>query len=164
MFQLIKDQDKLHDMINPRPTSWENVYGTNCYAYALGLDIPEKEIAKDAYSYIGTMGFCHNKDDLHKTNIITRLEFDLDFLGLKFEESSPFALTREDEWLIALFSSKFNENDFHFARKDVNTFWMHKPGWMKVPINTDDNEKIIENIDKATFDKYDFEKCLKLRK
>ena len=36
--------EQLNEHINVKKSIWFSKYSTNCYAYALGLDIPEKNI------------------------------------------------------------------------------------------------------------------------
>lgn len=47
--------DDLVDYISLTYDYWENAMDTNCYAFALGLDIPEDEIVKNAYQ-LGVIG------------------------------------------------------------------------------------------------------------
>lgn len=163
------DGPSLHDRIDINKRNWLNNATTNCYAYALGLDIPEEEIIKGAYSTLGTMGIScdHEITDEEKYYIpcIERLKMDLDFLKLKYEEADPFEIVKENEWLIAFFSCPYEpDNDFHFARKNKEGIWVHKIGWKGFLSLHDDQNKLIINPKKADFDFYVFEKCLKLRK
>ena len=40
----------LRSLINVNKEGWDNVLYTNCYAYALGLDVPQYEICECAYA------------------------------------------------------------------------------------------------------------------
>ena len=159
----------LHDRIDIKNRYWKNLNRTNCYAYALGLDVPEEEIMDGAFHVLGKMAISTDlemtDEDMYYISSIERLEMDLDFLHLKYEEAGPFDLVKDNEWLIAFFNCPYNlYGDFHFARRNDAGLWVHKLGWKGKLSVHDDQNKLIINPKKAGFDFYVFEKCLKLRK
>jgi hypothetical protein len=86
-------------------------------------------------------------------------------LKIKFKETDPYVLLKDNEWWIAFYSSpKFCDIDFHFVRRDNNRYWTHKPGWKKRPSLYDDNANKIIDLNDAYFEHYKYEKCLLLRK
>ena len=157
----------IKELINVRPNieTWVNTYTTNCYAYALGLDVPESDICKNAYYIVGTLGgFVSDTYTFVLPNIMSRLELDLKYLELEYEFVNPYSNIKENEWLIAVFSNIYNDSDFHFLRKDFENYWTHKPGWRRNPCNCDSEMQIIKDIDNAKLYRYKYEKCLKLHK
>jgi hypothetical protein len=104
MAYLKKTSTYLHDHLNDnvKVSKWRNTLTTNCYAYALGLDIPEKEIIDGAYSSIGKMGLAYNRTlgsyEKNKMPFVDKLEYDLDFLKIKFKETDPYVLLKDNEW------------------------------------------------------------------
>ena len=134
--------------------SWNNRSTTNCYAFALGLDIPEKEICENAYQpgvmASNVLNIPLNK--LKKISIEERMILDFKVLKLGYEISKekkpktyyPCGNYWCDSWDILLFLK--NHSDFHFAR--VNSFGelYHKVGWFYVPFKTS-----VENIEKQGY-------------
>ena len=160
---------KLHNMIDVNNKEWKNLKTTNCYAYALGLDIPEYSIIKDAFSTIGMMAISNDHEmtpeEKHYIPDVERLKMDLDFLKIKYEEADPFELVKDNEWLIAYYNCPFTPGyDFHFVRRNKDGIWTHKCGWKGGLSTVDDYDLPITDPKKAFFDFYVFEKCLKLRK
>ena len=160
---------EIRSMIDVNKKDWINIQTTNCYAYALGLDVPEKEIVPGAYGTLGAMAVANDHEitnfERHYIPGIERLEMDLDFLHLKYEDADPFELVKENEWLIAYYYCPYEPDfDFHFLRRTNEGVWTHKMGWKKGLFVSDDDNKLIINPEKAGFDFYIFEKCLKLSK
>ena len=73
---------KIQDYIGLKTDFWVNTTTTNCYAYALGLDIPETNIVEGAYR-LGTLGAIKEKitacvnDNIKKIYIPKENEKDL---------------------------------------------------------------------------------------
>lgn len=149
-------------------TSWKHAYTTNCYAFALGLDIRERLIMKDAYQP-GTLTQ-HNLDVYFTyEQLINNLISDLDYLGIDYKEIDPSEKVGIDEWKIALFV-QYNPymgllSDFHFLRQ-IDNIWYHKQGYYGLPTNKDSyNNLIIDPVDCYIYGE-DYQKTysLKLKK
>ena len=165
------DDAKKQLRFNPR-NFWNNILSTNCYAYALGIDIPEKQIANRAYipGTIGSITFGIHSDRLIKMSLEERLYLDLNALDIKYSECNQSEISTDYfegdfiiyQWVIAIYLGK--GEDFHFMRKSWDNEWWHKRGYsLEKPINYDNNfEKILDpekcNIDNS----YTYVKCLKL--
>lgn len=148
---------------------WENIYSTNCYAFALGLDIPEREMP---FSYNLGFIYCYindiEDDEIRRKSYENKLLMDLDALELEHEEADPEGPTTIDinydengnaivkySWLIALFKSK-QRGDFHFLRKTPNGIWWHKQGWDSSPGCGDwDGSKVVRDPTKKQLFYYD---------
>ncbi|MBE6157035.1 MAG: hypothetical protein E7161_04775 [Firmicutes bacterium] len=159
---------QLRQAINLEKQTWINRYTTNCYAYALGLDVPQNDIIDKAY-IPGTMSGTGIKlDDNYiftYNDLITNIYGDLDFLGISFREVSISEQLNEEEWKIAIFTSKCADyiEDIHFLRLRKDGFWYHKNGWIFNPSPFDDDEKIIMNPQTCSLCNKDFHQCLSLR-
>lgn len=165
-------------MINPEElreyfslsTYWENDWDTNCYAFALGLDVPEDEIVKDAYK-LGKIGAVVKKiplEELRRMTLDERLRLDLEVLGVDCKECSlddETYIKRTNNyvyynWIIALLT---NGEGFHFIRKTYDGIWYQKWGYFASPINFDFDHKIIEDPERANFRDYKLVRAYKLR-
>ena len=164
MKNLLINNEKIKDLIDLKIDNWNYPTSTNCYAYALGLDIPFNEISKHAYR-VG----CFSEDYLNKKNIDVysldiedALLYDFYCLGLKGEEVDPnYNIKRNDNsFLISLFTGI---NDFHFLRKNkYDNLWYHKKGYISMPRNKDDDGAFIINPEDAFFIYYNYVKTYKL--
>lgn len=127
---------------------WENAMDTNCYAFALGLDIPEDEIVKNAYQ-LGVIGATLNDIDLKSLFKMTyeeRLALDLNSMQIPFRECDPLEKLKFEQYKIAMFANYSIKNDFHFMRQDPDGIWWQKwGGLISYPINKDNDKKIITN-------------------
>ena len=167
--ELKMDLITLRNAINVEKNNWINKYTTNCYAYALGLDIPEDDIIRGAYAP-GTISGA--EIDIGRAYTFTYKTFvnnlysDLDFLGIDFKKIKPNQPIDENEWKIAVFtSSKFGAlDDYHFLRYKDNV-WHHKNGWYDKPTILDDWGQEIENPKKCylRYRCYKFSLALKLK-
>ena len=123
---------------------WNNNHSTNCYAYALGLDINEFKIGYCAFQP-GIIYCLYNKVDimrLHDYSFNERLLLDLKTLRINITTNNNY------DWEIALFE---NRRDFHFIRKTDSAFWSHKKGYFNNPNYFDDNSSTIINPTDAVF-------------
>lgn len=165
---------QLRKKIDLDKTGWKNPYSTNCYAYALGLDIPECEIMKAAY-FPGTISDSHvmsyDADFFSYSQLIDGVYSDLEALGINFREISPLESVDFDEWKIALYTTpSYNIAngfvDFHFLRFCKDDIWHHKMGWTYYPTIYDDNKNVIVNLEDCYFKNkvYNTCLCLKLKK
>ena len=127
-YKSIRDQIKLTD-------DWINIKTTNCYAYALGLDI-------------------------YDLSLEDRMQLDLDALDISCVLTSQFdTLNSNDEelkWLIAMYRNT-DHPDFHFLRKYNHSYWTHKLGKKGDISCRDSYGNIITNLDKADFSRYNYE-------
>lgn len=160
--------------INLKSNHWIHYHTTNCYAYALGLDIRERKIVKDAYKPGAMSGYekAIKKNQLFiREDLIKAIFMDMDLLGIQIKQINLTDNIDDDAWKIALFITRYskyskNLDDFHFLREVSNNMWYHKVGFDSRPTNLDDNYNIINNP-KECFLKnreYDSCYCLKLKK
>lgn len=68
---------EIKQLISLREDYWEYNFDTNCYAFALGLDVPEEEIIKNAYKLgvIGSILQSIPTEELKKLTLEERLFF-----------------------------------------------------------------------------------------
>ncbi len=153
---------EIKNLISLREEYWENSFTTNCYAFALGLDIPEDEICKKGFqpgvmaSSILNIPF----NQIAELKIENRVILDFKALKLGYKISE---LEDKQEliflgnyicqsWDILLFSK---DEAFHFARVNINGEMYHKIGYFGVPQKTS-----ISEIEKSG---YSFLKRYRLR-
>lgn len=126
--------EQLRKMINVNKDNWVNNTSTNCYAYALGLDIPSYEITDYAYdpgvisnSKIYLPSYKFFTYDMLINNIYS----DLDALGIDIREIMPLENISDEEWKIALFTVGYSDclSDYHFLRQHEDNIWYHKNGF-----------------------------------
>ena len=126
------------------PNEWKNSAYTNCYLFALQLDIPFFMINNRSY-FIGgitekNIPLC-NEYNYTASLLIKNLYRDLDYLKIDHKIISP---NEEGDWKIALFLSKNKEliTDFHLLRY-YNETWYQKNGFKGGISNTDFSGNII---------------------
>jgi hypothetical protein len=126
-----------------------NVSWNNCYNYAT-------DIATNTFAQPGKLSGTRTKND-RCSNVLEAIVGD----GLKWHGAELPAEGLPDEGrghYIALWtrlgSSDYESGDFHFARRDHNGLWSHKPGTWDVT-NVDDSGALITNPSKANFSYYD---------
>lgn len=155
MNTLKMSSEEIRNLISLREQYWEYNFETNCYAFALGLDVPENDIVKNAYQ-LGVMGAVAKNmpiKELKDLSFEERMKLDLDFLGISCCEALPtensgfkFILRRgnvvacDHFWIVSLFNDR---NSFHFVRKSYDGEWYHKRGYFAGPINFDNDRRII---------------------
>ena len=145
---------------------WINKETTNCYAYAMGFDIPEYAIRNNAYC-VGTIGLTTKGISIWRIKDFSyneRLLMDLKALKLKYQEVDIDEEIKDDNrnsyFLISLLESN---RDFHFLRKDKKTnIWWHKRGWYNEPCFVDDYLRSITNPKEATIGHYRYVKTYKI--
>jgi len=167
--------EELKDRITSSVEYWEYNFGTNCYAFALGLDILEHEITKNAYQ-LGVIGAVLNNipfQNLEGMTFEQRMILDLDALNISYSTSdfcdctnykiyydkNGNAIEEEYYWIIALFS---NENDFHFLRKAFDGSWWHKRGCFGCPIDFDSDRNKIVSPKECNIEGYKYVKTYRL--
>ena len=134
-----------------RLSEWKNIESSNCYAFALGLDVDEDEICPYAYR-IGNI-FLQNKWSLWRSDPDNKIreieEFildDFETLGIEckiFRDKDKRQYLQElehpnDCWDILLFVHR--SGCYHFVRVGSNGLLYHKVGWREVPKLTDFEE------------------------
>lgn len=162
MSDLKIDYNKIKDLIS-LSAYWEYTHYTNCYAFALGLDVPENKIVENAYQ-LGVIGANAKQipiESLKKLTFEERLFLDLEALGIKYNVSNVDASCSDKWWIISLLS---NGNDFHFIRKYYDGIWYHKWGYLGPVIDYDFDKKIITDPKTANFREYKLVKTYKLSK
>ena len=167
--QLKMSLQEIRNSIDLEKVEWTNRWTTNCYAYALGLDIPEEEIIWGAYApgtISGALVDIGRVNTFSYNTFVTNLYSDLEFLGIDFKKINPNQQIDEDEWKIAVFTSSYfgDLDDYHFLRYRDNV-WYHKNGWNDYPTHFDDRDNQIFNPKKCYLDGrvYRFSLSLKLK-
>lgn len=161
---------EIKQLISLKEDYWENNFDTNCYAFALGLDIPETDIIYNAYQpgIIGSIIYDIPAKRLINMSYEERIILDMKALKIQFNEALPNEETKysyiknsiEKTWIIALFS---NDRDFHFARKNYDGKWYHKIGYFGIPTAYDSNHKIINNVASCSIRDYQYIKSYRLQ-
>ena len=159
--------EEIRNNINLKKDNWINEVETNCYAYALGLDVREKDISKFAY-IPGTMSsskyylpkLLNFTYDMLMVNIFS----DLDFLGIDYKEIKPKERIKKDEWKIAMFVTNYLGHiyDYHFLRYK-NGVWYHKNGYGGLVSKSDSNGSIIINPKTCYLNNREYDTCFKLK-
>lgn len=169
MANLKNNYYKIKNLISLHEEFWENDFSTNCYAFALGLDIPENQIMKNAYQ-LGIMGAIAKHLPVEKIKKLTfeeKLILDLNALGIKEHYTSIYDKSGYyfspnfiyNWWIISLLS---NGTNFHFIRKSYDGIWYQKWGYFAPVINFDFDKQIITNPNEANFGDYKLIKTYKL--
>ncbi len=161
--------NEIRKNIDVKKKIWNNIDGTNCYAYALGIDVSEYKLKEDIFS----PGVISNS----KVNL-TRHEYfsydllmdnlfsDFKALGIEYRLVEPLDEILEDEWKIALFVSEIGNNlldDFHFMRQFSDGIWHHKNGYYGLVSEYDNKGKIITNPMDCSLRQRSYDKCFCLK-
>lgn len=156
----------IRNSINLEKENWLNNTTTNCYSYALGLDIPESDICKYAYDP-GTIGGSNHPlyIPFSYNNLIDNILLDLKALNIDYKFIKPTDSINNDEWKIAIYIPKIYTlnylDDFHFARLRKDNTWYHKNGF--IISNLDYYDQPIINPETCNMDPYLYMDCLKLK-
>lgn len=168
-------KDIFRERMNLDKTRWMHLFSTNCYAYVLGLDIPERKIMPNAF-VPGTIS--HGKQNLDRAftmeELLLNLFDDFNFLGIDFTKCNPHDEIEENEWKIALFTSYYADimeyyfleeyyQDFHFMRERKDGTWYHKKGFNYRPKNIDSNKQIITDPRICHLKDYNYRLTYKLK-
>lgn len=165
--------NEIRGQIQIYPENWKNIHTTNCYAYALGLDIVEHEICP----YVYQPGTISNSSTLHQLppyffyqELIHGIEEDLKILDISYHEINSQDIIEESEWKMALYIKLYEKDidddlcsDFHFLRTNQNGAWRHKNGKGVLPNKLDDFGNRILNPETCDFIFYEYKKCYALK-
>ena len=166
--KLKMDLLEIRNLINLDKTNWINMTSTNCYAYALGLDVPEYKIANFAY-IPGVMSqsdiFLPNFGLFTYDSLINNIYSDMEALKIEIKEINPLDDVSYDEWKVALFITKYYNllDDYHFLRQSKNGIWYHKSGYNGGIFMCDNHGKIITNPKESYFNCRTYNKCFSLK-
>ena len=166
--------DEIKNSININKKKWKHIFTTNCYAYALGLDIRENSIMKNAYQP-GIMGENYasvcNSDYFSYGLLLDCFYFDMRKLDIIVKEINPLDEIKADEWKIALFTSFYEYNgytemlsDYHFLRQMEDGYWYHKPGYLNKPTNKDSLGNLITSPNDCFIYGKEYKKTYSLRR
>lgn len=167
----ISNIKKLRKLVNPFKEVWLNLKTTNCYAYALGLDVSVFDLDIEEYSLGFTTGYIPKY--YTSEELLEYLIKDLDNLKIDFKFVNDYYKLGTKEWKMAIYGGQEyttdSFDDFHFLKQTENGIWIHKQGYYEKPSNLDNKNKIILspkncNIDTEGIDyKYIKTLCLKRR-
>ena len=147
------NEDYIRSLISLKEEYWENDFDTNCYAFALGLDIPESEIGKNAYQlgFIASQKFGLSFQDILKLSFEDRFTLDLKALKIAY-----FEITKDEKagwyylgnyvctyWDVILY---VKNNDFHFAKRTYDGELYHKIGYLGKPQKCIDNKEYLQQF------------------
>ena len=103
--------EEIRKNIKPYKKIWKNNFTTNCYAFALGLDIPETRICYHAYQP-GVISSTHHQAIENRffsyDNLIEGINNDLDFLNIEAREILPDEKIAEDEFMNCFYNEDFD--------------------------------------------------------
>lgn len=165
------DLNELKGQIQIFPKNWYNLYETNCYAYALGIDIREDDICSFAYQpgIISETIDLPNLDYFSYDDLIKAVESDLDVLDINYREIKPNDDTFDNEWKIALMVEYLDDNcsdsyleNFHFLRSNKNNIWIHKDSYLGQISKKDDSYNNITDPRSCDMCLYKYKKCYAL--
>lgn len=186
MVPLSMKPEQIIKHIDLRNHKWKNISDSNCYAFALGLDLNEDEIGNDYYYAYqpGVIGLVANGmeiDQIYGMKFEERIFLDWDTLKIKyrqvdFDEKIEYSYIKDElyRWKIALYLqySKYNhmfyegyDCDFHFIRQFEDCSWHSKLDYGATPREVAQNidyKKDIKHLDGLDNIKYDFYKCYEL--
>ena len=174
MEKLNMSMDEIKNNISLIKDTWKNYSTTNCYAFALGLDVPEEKISENAYQVgvLGAIKFGFDYIDLRIMSYEERLKLDLVALNIELKEVGPDfdqvikpyysggkKIYSEYNWPIALFES---DNNVHFLRKKSDGIWYHKYGYGSFVMNIDRKGKIITDPEECDLRDFKYKKTFLL--
>lgn len=149
------------------PENWVNMYSTNCYAYALGLDVRENDICIGAYNpgIISGTSSLNGTEYFEYEALINGIAGDLKALDIEYHEVNPMEKIKINEWKIALLTEKYHDKlmDFHFLRQNKSGLWSHKNGFNGIISKKDYLGRIIADPSVSELTPYTYEKCYALK-
>ncbi len=163
---------ELRNFFNLSTDFWCFTGNVNCYAYAIGSDLPPQCLNIRGY-FPGCFFESVNQEKLkfNKDNLIERLEMDFETLEFEYRVVSPDEEIGEDEWKIAFFKDLgLSKGNFHFLRQGKDGLWYQKIGLRRdsLPTNKDSNGNFITNPCEVYFNtpptvQYEYNRCYSLR-
>ena len=142
--------NEIRGKIQMYPENWVNMYSTNCYAYALGLDIRQSDICDYAYQP-GTISETTNIFELKYFSydmLIKGIESDLELLRIAYR-----SVEGDFDKLVG----------FHFLRQKENGMWLHKQDFDGIISKKDYCGNNIASPSSAELFPYIYKKCYALR-
>ena len=143
MNEIIITPEDITKRISLKTEDWDHIYSTNCYAYALGLDINEDDICYDAYSIGGLYKKFTKDNTIMELSLEERFYGDMEILNIQCDvvghnycifPSKPyiegFNIYKDYSWLVAIYG---DEKEFHVIRKGTDGKWYHKEGYYNEP-------------------------------
>lgn len=166
-YELKMSIEEIRNKINVYKKHWLHKYTTNCYAYALGLDVPEYKICYHAYQP-GVMSGNQkvDYDSFSYDDLIANIYTDFETLGIEVHKIYPLQEVNKDMWKISLFipeKDPDNLDDFHFLKCLPDNTWNHKYGYNGQIINFDDNDRTITNPEECYLEDLKYDKTFGLR-
>ena len=162
------------DVSKLKKSEWNSKKTTNCYAYALGIDIPEEEVLSCGYEPGAISGVPYslvNQTQFNYRYFIESIKADCEALGLSYALSTPKEEIIGNGWKIALFTTRpiYTHNDvvfsdFHFMRQSDNGIWYHKKGYSGSVCRRDDQFRVIRDPSHCFLNKYLYRECYILSK
>ena len=137
--------EKIIDSINPTEwNEWKHKNGTNCYAYSLGIDIPESKVGPLAFE---PGGITLNKmkvaesdlvSELRKRSLYEKLAMDFKLLGLQYTFSStprPYEIIENQDSIIRSWDLVIMDSPYgvHFGWVNKAGILLHKKGYKLEP-------------------------------
>ena len=169
MEELKMELYQIRNRINVNKHVWQHIFSTNCYAFALGLDVREKDIGEYVYQP-GILGTSSDSVAYHEEFeyelLLANIYDDLKFLGISFEDANPNDAITLDSWKIALMVSQIEDDmlyDYHFLRQLPNGIWYHKTGWYQPPTKLDSHFHVIKDPQNCHLKGRIYRKCLLLK-
>ncbi len=163
-----KKRVALQNAIDLKVSDWRHNEATNCYAFALGLDVPSDQISKEQYAYNGGVIYkCLSSRPASIRGLDHQSKIELDFktLRLYYEQIGLFdRIISPYEWKIAFFVDIEEDFDFHFFRQGKNGIWYHKLGQSAAPTCYDELGDLITNPVYADLQtaRYAYKTCYRL--
>lgn len=164
--ELRKSLFELRHSIDLAKNIWINNDSTNCYAYALGLDIPEDDITKFAYEPGVISG---GKDIVGRKftyeEFMRRMIADFNALGIDYGSIQPGDPIKDGEWKVALFLrySRVGFDNFHFLRQKEDGVWYHKLGYNGEVSMVDSFGHLITDPTECEIFSGEYDSCFRLK-
>lgn len=157
---------EIRESINIAKQTWTNNDTTNCYAYALGLDIPDTSIKRFAYDP-GVISGQYERTEcgFSYEEFIRRMIADFNALGIDYGSIDPSDPVEKNEWKIALFLRRSGKglDNFHFLRQREDGLWYHKVGFDNDVSIVDSFGHLITDPRECCIYSGEYDSCFRLR-
>ena len=164
--------EQLRGQIQVHPETWNNPSYTTSYAYALGLDIEESKICKNAYvpgrisGSLGPLSSLSISEYFPYHKLERNFKRDLKALNISSKVVQPNAKIEKGDWKVAIFVSFYDDSRsykklymYKFLRQNPDGVWMYKNGYFNEPTNLDSDGQIIEDPRECHIKNYKYHKC-----